>query len=190
MSFFDFDELFGNFDMFNKNFVKRIQKEMEEIENAIKSGELEGKWDVEKIDKPGMKGYIIKGYFSTEKPFAPFEPSEPFESLKPLRPRISRTPFEIPADVAKKEPRDPLTDVIEEEKAIKIYVELPGEDKNDIKLSFKEGKLEIKAKNFQKVIDLPKRDIDTERAESKYKNGVLEVIIPKKKNFQPMYYQV
>jgi HSP20 family molecular chaperone IbpA len=191
MSFFDFDELFGGFDIFDKNFMKRIQKEIEEIENAIKRSKLEGEWNVEKIDKPDLKGYIIRGYFSTEKPFAPFEPTEPFEPLKPSRrPRLPATPFEIPVNVAREKPKEPITDVVEEEKAIKIYVELPGENKDNIKLNLNRGKLEIKAKNFQKVIDLPKRDIDTEKAESKYKNGVLEVTIPKKKNFQPTYYQV
>lgn len=182
--FFDIDELFGNFEDFSSKFMKRLQKEFEETEKAVKEGKLKGDWDVKQIDQPGVKGYIIQGRFWTDKPFEMFEPLDPFE---PFRPRIKRPEperlFRIPEE-ASNESREPLTDIFNEDGTVKIYIELPGEEENDIKTEFKEGKLEVKAKKFYKNIDLSTESLDKEKVTSKYKNGVLELIIPKKK-FEP-----
>jgi HSP20 family molecular chaperone IbpA len=70
-------------------------------------------------------------------------------------------------------------------------VELPGEEKDNIKADFKEDKVEVKAKNFYKLIDLPTKDIDKENISTKYTNGVLEISIPKKKTeFEPKHYRL
>ena len=170
-----FDEIFGDL-VFNNNFIKKIQKEMAEIETAIKSGKLDGKWDVKQLDEPGVKGYLIQGRFWSDQPFGPINP---FEPLQPLRRRpVPQRPFKVPESTS--QVREPLTDVLEEEKTVKIYVELPGEDKDEIQLNVAEDKVEIKAKNFYKSINVPTKNIDIEKASSKYKNGVLEVTIPKK----------
>ena len=71
-----------------------------------------------------------------------------------------------------------VEDVFEEEKTVKIYVELPGEEKDDIQLNVTKGAVEIKAKNFYKRIQVPS-NVDIEKASSKYNNGVLTIIIPK-----------
>ncbi|MDH5635833.1 MAG: Hsp20/alpha crystallin family protein, partial [Candidatus Bathyarchaeota archaeon] len=98
----------------------------------------------------------------------------------PMRPRPEpQRPFEV-QESALEETREPLADIFEEEKAIKIYVEVPGEEKDDIQLNVTAGNVEVKAKRFYKMIDLPTSNIDIEKASSKYKNGVLEVTIPKK----------
>ncbi len=57
---------------------------------------------------------------------------------------------------------------------------MQGEEKDDIHLNVTAGKAEVKGKRFYKTIDLPTGNIDIEKASSKYKNGVLEVTIPKK----------
>lgn len=175
-SFFDFDEI-GDFDTLSREFMKRIRREISEIEKAVKSGKIKGNWDVKQIDKPGVRGYVIQGRFWSGQPLGPFDP---FEPLEPWRRRpMPKRPFRIP-ERALDEVREPLTDVFEEEKTVKIYVELPGEEKDDIQLNVTEGKVEVKTKRFYKMMDLPTRDIDIENASSKYKNGVLEVTIPKK----------
>ena len=83
-----------------------------------------------------------------------------------------------PSEIGSKETREPLTDVFKEEKAVKIYVELPGEEKDDIHLNVTKGRVEVKAKNFYKMIKVP-RNVDVEKTSSKYNNGVLTIIIPK-----------
>jgi len=131
-------------------------KEMEEIEKAIRSGKLQGEWEVKPIEEPGVKGYVARGRFQLGEPLT------------------------IPKH-AIDEVREPLTDIFEEQDHVKLYVELPGVEKNDIQLNVTEGRAEVKAKNFYKVIDLPTRDIEFEKATANYKNGVLEVMIPKTK---------
>jgi HSP20 family molecular chaperone IbpA len=173
-SFFSFDDLFGDFDRFGKQFMERIQKEIDETEKAVKSGKLKGNWDIERIDEPGVKGYIIQGRFWTQEPFEPFDPPRP----KTRRPMPER-PLKI-SEKDSEEIREPLTDLFEEDTAIRIYAELPGEEESDIKLDFREDKIEIKGKKFHKVVDLPTENIDKEKTTSKYRNGVLEVTIPRK----------
>lgn len=176
-----FDEFFEDADAFSNSFMKRMQRIMKEIDKAAKGGRLKGKWEINQIDKPGVKGYIIQGRFGSDQPSEPLDPFNPFEPLNPRRRRpMPKRPFEVPEGVLK-ELREPLADVYEEEKIVKIYVEVPGEEKDDIQLNAVAGKVEVKAKNFYKVIDLPTNNIDLEKATSKYKNGVLEITIPKKK---------
>jgi HSP20 family molecular chaperone IbpA len=131
-------------------------KEMEEIEEAIKSGKLQGEWEVKPIEEPGAKGYVARGRFQLGEPLT--LPKQAIDEV-----------------------REPLTDVFEEQDHVKLYVELPGVEKDDIQLNVTEGRAEVKAKNFYKVIDLPTRDIEFEKATANYKNGVLEVLIPKTK---------
>ncbi len=189
-SFFDIDELFRDFNPFSGRFTEKIQKRMEELEEAVKSGKLKGDWDFKRIDKPGVKGYIIQGRFWTDEPLEAIEPFDIFEPFRPGKRRpMPERPFKIPEE-ASKEVRDPLTDVFEEDNALKVYVELPGEEEANIQVNFKEGKVEVKAKKFYKIMELPTDNIDKEKMASKYKNGVLELTIPKKGKLEPEYYRL
>jgi len=58
---------------------------------------------------------------------------------------------------------------------------LPGVEKDDIQFNITDGHAEIKAKNFFKAVDLPTQDVEIDKAVASYKNGVLEVTIPKTK---------
>lgn len=169
----DFEEIFGNFDVFSNRFMKRFQSEIDEIFKEIKSGKIKGTFETREINEPEVKGYIIQGRFGLD------QTSEPFEPLKPSRRRpLPEKPFELPKDTLK-ETREPLTDIFEEEDATKVYMELPGEEKEEIHLKVAEDTIEIKAKNFYKMIELPNKHIDKKTITSKYKNGVLEITIPK-----------
>jgi len=157
----DYQDIFDDVDKLYQRFAKRMFKEIEDIEDAIKSGKLEGEWDIKPIEEPGVKGYVARGRF---------------EFGNKTRPRKMTLPKEI-----SQEAREPLTDVFEDESNVKLYVELPGAEKTDIKLDISQGKAEVKAKNFYKVVDLPTVDVEVDGALANYKNGVLEVTIPKKK---------
>lgn len=169
----DFDDVFEDFDIFK--LMRKSQHELDKILERIKSGEIKGTWEIRQIDEPGMKGYAIRGHFGTEEPLQPLEPIEP---LKPSKRRhMLEKPFEVPK-AALKEMREPLVDIFEEDKAVKVYVELPGVEKEDIKLNFGEGCVEVKAKNFYKTIDLPKVHFAMDGVSTEYKNGVLEITLP------------
>jgi len=151
-----FDEVFRDTDPYFRKLAERMFKEMEEIEKAIRSGELQGEWDVKPIEKPGVKGYVARGRFQLGEP------------LKFPKQAID-------------EVREPLTDIFEDKDHVKLYIELPGVEKDDIQLNVTEGRAEVKAKNFYKLINLSTKDIESEKAVANYKNGVLEVVIPKTK---------
>ncbi len=151
-----FDEVFRDTDSYFKKLSERIFKEMEEIEKAIRSGNLQGEWEVKPIEKPRVKGYVAQGRFQFGEPLT------------------------LPRN-AINEVREPLADIFEDKDEVKLYVELPGVEKNDVQLDVTDGRAEVKAKNFHKVLDLPTKDVEFEKASANYKNGVLEVTIPKMK---------
>jgi HSP20 family protein len=151
-----FDEILRDMDTFYKRLTERMFKQMQEIDEAIKSGRLQGDWDIKPINKPGVRGYVAQGHFQL---------GEPLTLPKP----------------ALDETREPLTDTFEEKDHVKLYVELPGVEKDDIQFNITDTQAEIKAKNFYKTIALPTNNVEFDKAKANYKNGVLEVVIPKKK---------
>jgi len=81
-----------------------------------------------------------------------------------------------------KEEREPLVDVVETDGEISVVVELPGVEKSDIKLHGTEDSLTISVdtphSKYYKEVALPTK-VKVKEAKSSYKNGVLEVVIPK-----------
>ncbi len=80
--------------------------------------------------------------------------------------------------------REPLVDVIDEDENIKVVAELPGVNKEDIKLYVKERSLTIDVdtpeRRYYKELDFPV-EVDESSATSTYKNGVLETILVKRR---------
>ncbi|MBU1121001.1 MAG: Hsp20/alpha crystallin family protein [archaeon] len=92
----------------------------------------------------------------------------------------------------------PLSDVWEDEKNVYASVELPGLRKEDIDINVTDEGIEVKAEKkaeneekdknyyrlernyagFYKFIALPE-NVDSEKAEASYSDGILEVKIPK-----------
>jgi HSP20 family protein len=81
-----------------------------------------------------------------------------------------------------KEEREPLVDVVDADSEIRVVVELPGVEKTDIKLHGTEDSLTISVDTpqykYYKDVNLPAK-VKVREAKSSYKNGVLEVILPK-----------
>lgn len=161
MSDDDFEDIFQDAENFHRRLLKKMFNEMDDIEEAIKSGKFEGEWDIKPIEEPGVKGYVARGRFE-------FGGKKAQETLT------------LPKHIAE-EAREPLTDVFQDKNSVKLYVELPGVEKTDIKLDITREHAEIKARNFYKTIDLPTSDIEADKAKTDFKNGVLEVTIPKTK---------
>jgi|YelNatPaOPRAMG01_1025707.scaffolds.fasta_scaffold32080_3 HSP20 family protein len=84
--------------------------------------------------------------------------------------------------------REPLVDVLNEEEQIRVVAEIPGVNKEDINLSVVDNRLRIKVdteqRKYYKEIDLPE-EVDPDSAKASYRNGVLEVILKKKKAEKP-----
>lgn len=81
-----------------------------------------------------------------------------------------------------KEEREPLVDVVDNANEIRVVVELPGVEKTDIKLHGTDDSLTVSVdtpqNKYYKDVELPVK-VRIKEARSTYKNGVLEVVIPK-----------
>jgi len=81
-----------------------------------------------------------------------------------------------------KEEREPLVDIVETDGEVHVVVELPGVEKSDIKLHGTEDSLTISVDTpqykYYKEVTLPAK-VNVKEAKSAYKNGVLEVTLPK-----------
>jgi HSP20 family molecular chaperone IbpA len=151
----DNDRIFREFEKFRKNFMKDRFKELQDFENSTGTDQLKGSWDIQPIRKPGVRGFVARGHW-----------------------RTTDTPFAGPQQTTE-QAREPLTDIFDEEKNVKIYMELPGVDKSDIQLNLTESHAEVRAKNFSKTLQLPAGNIEFEKATASYRNGVLEITVPK-----------
>jgi HSP20 family protein len=117
-----------------------------------------------------------------------------------------RIPF-VPADV---QPAawNPPVDVIEENNAILVKVEVPGVDEKDLRVMFEDGVLTVTGERqferkddrnyhriermygtFTRTFTLP-RSVDASRIVADYRNGVLEISIPKKEESLPKQIQI
>ena len=79
--------------------------------------------------------------------------------------------------------REPLADVITTDKEVKVVVELPGINKENIKVYAYEGSAEVVAetqdRKYRRVVDIPS-DTDAESVKSTFKNGLLEIVFKRK----------
>ncbi|MHC1635781.1 MAG: archaeal heat shock protein Hsp20 [Candidatus Methanospirareceae archaeon] len=117
-------------------------------------------------------GPFIYGFSYTLEPGKPPEIKE-FGNIRPTYRRIEPFP---------RGEREPLVDVIEQKDHYEVVAEMPGVEKEDIKLHATENSLEIKTvgkKKFYKEITFDCA-VKPETAKATYKNGVLSVKINKK----------
>jgi len=96
------------------------------------------------------------------------------------------------------------TDVSEDENSLRITMELPGVDSNDVRLSLENNVLTIRGEKKQQIDDDSERihrfertygmfertfvlpnTVDSERIDARYENGVLQVTIPKAERAKP-----
>ena len=78
--------------------------------------------------------------------------------------------------------REPLVDVMDEKDKYKIFVEMPGVDKEKVKLDVAEDSVEVKTeddKKFYKMIYLDS-SVNPDSSKASYKNGILTLELDKK----------
>jgi HSP20 family protein len=174
------DWFFGDIDEIMRDLEEMMEREFKEFqtslpkdlvrERKLPDGSTEKEW-----------GPFVYGYSMTIGPDGKPQIRE-FGNIKPsLKPELfgTRRPS---LDI--KEEREPLIDVINANNEIKVVAELPGVEKEDIKLQGTEKTLTISVettdRKYYKEIDLP-ASVEPKTAKSLYKNGVLEVTLAKKK---------
>lgn len=84
-----------------------------------------------------------------------------------------------------KKVREPLVDVFREAEEVKIIIDLGGFSRGEVDIDIKPDKYIIFAKHeeqeFREEIDLPP-DVDIEKTIENFRNGILEITLPKKKD--------
>lgn len=88
--------------------------------------------------------------------------------------------------------RSPRTNITETEKNIKITTELPGANKEDIEIKTRDSTVTIQTqtknienktqrtqRSYKTQLSLPK-PVQAQKGKATYKNGVLEITLPKK----------
>ncbi len=130
-----------------------------------------------------------------------------FEELRNLEMRMNQLFDELmgeriglPAAPAKLGVREPYADIIETDREIKVTIEIPGVDKKDIDLNATENSLEVSAevkeeeeeekegyirkerryKKYYRAFALPE-EVDPTKAKTTFKNGILQIVLPKKR---------
>ncbi len=140
--------------------IELISKVAESGETLVKTGEIKG---LNKEVK-GVYGFSIKTMAG--KPIV-----DSFGNIK-----------ETPKGPVVEEAREPIVDVFDEKDHIRIIAEMPGVEKDDIKVDARKDRLEIKAssgeRKYVKHVVLPAYVAPDTLAVS-YKNGVVEIKIKK-----------
>ncbi len=170
--FRDIDELFsGMEEMMEKEFGELSKRAPTDLirERTLPDGRKVKQW-----------GPFVYGYSVTVGPEGKPKIRE-FGNIKPET-RLGRPQVNI------KEQREPLVDVMETDGEVKVIAELPGVEKKDITLHGTKNTLMISVdtpqRKYYKEVEMP-TEIEPKQAKSSYKNGVLEVTVPKKKEEKP-----
>ena len=164
------DPFFGNIDEMFREMEKMIDEELKNFTENIPKEYVK-----ERIMPDGSTGKelgpFVYGYSMKIGPDGKPEIQE-FGNLKK---GLKGTP-------QVREEREPLVDIVETNGDVHVVVELPGVEKTDIKLHGTEESLEIAVDTpqykYYKEIALPVK-VRVKEANSSYKNGVLEVVLPK-----------
>ncbi|MBK5190353.1 MAG: Hsp20/alpha crystallin family protein [Methanosarcinales archaeon] len=117
---------------------------------------------------------FIYGFSYTKEPGKDLELKE-FGNIKPSHMRLEPSPGGE---------REPLIDVIDQNDAYEVVAELPGVEKEDLRLHATDDSLEIKTEGgtkFFRVLTF-ETPVKPETAKATYKNGVLSVRLKKKEN--------
>jgi len=164
-----FKEFMGRRRRMERSFMERIKK----LQEAVKSGKLQGRTEVTPIEKPGVKGYIFHGIFGTPDAFEGEHDTPEFGSEA----QKNEESFMLP-ETGKEDLREPAVETFRSGDEFTAIVELPGVDEHDIKVLPGTGSIQVDALNFKAIeIDLPS-NADTSKMTKTLKNGILEIKVP------------
>lgn len=131
--------------------------------------------------------------------------SNPFGDLRRMEGRFFEPFFRFPfvQEEMQSSAWNPPVDVHEETEKIVVKVEVPGVDEKDLRVTFEDGLLTISGErqferkddrnyhrieraygSFTRTFTLP-RSVDAAQIAASYRNGVLEIEIPKREESRP-----
>lgn len=177
----NYGDMFGSYDEMKREMERAFEESFRNIETMVPK-DLIKEYDTAQ-GKVREIGPLVYGSSVTIGPdgkpkvkeFGNFKPSQLRGSGYTSSPMISSE-------------REPMSDVSETDKEVKVVVEMPGVSKENIKINAYENKVEVKTegtkRKYHEVIEIP-HDADIETAKSNYNNGILEIILKKKAEDKP-----
>lgn len=136
--------------------------------------------------------------------------SNPFEDLRRMEARLFEPFFRFPYldEAVTASTWNPAVDVAEESDRLLVKVEVPGMDEKDLRITFEDGLLTVSGErqferkddrnyhrieraygSFTRTFTLP-RSVEAGQIVANYKNGVLEIEIPKREEARPKQIQI
>lgn len=136
--------------------------------------------------------------------------SNPFSDLRRMEARLFEPFFRFPymQEEMQSAAWNPPVDVVEEKDRIVVKVEAPGVDEKDLRVTFEDGLLTVAGErqferkddrnyhrieraygSFTRTFTLP-RSVDAAQIAANYRNGVLEIEIPKKEESRPKQIEI
>ena len=170
---FDIDLPFHNpndLEVLMREFERRIEDVFKEVEREVPEDLIKEK----KESKKGTKemGPVVYGYSINIGP----DGKPVIRQFGNVKSSDTKPGFDV------KDVREPLVEVLESEKYVTIVMELPGVDKNDIKINSTEKMISINVntstRKYSKKLELP-NEVDPHNSKSNYKNGILEIKMSK-----------
>ena len=134
----------------------------------------------------------------------------PFDDLRRMEARLWEPFFRFPFFPEENQAAgwNPAVDVLEENDRILVKVEAPGVDEKDLRITFEDGILTVSGErqferkddrnyhrieraygSFTRSFTLP-RSVEPAQIAANYRNGVLEIEIPKKEESRPKQIQI
>ncbi|MBV9176694.1 MAG: Hsp20/alpha crystallin family protein [Nitrososphaeraceae archaeon] len=177
------DDWFGNT---FAGFEKMFEEQLEDMQTKAPK-ELVREYETPEGGKVREIGPIVYGYSATIGPdgkprVAHFGNVKSLSSSSDSGWRITPAGPQITAEI------EPLVDMITSDKEVKVIVELPGVNKENIKVNAYDNSVEISAntsdRKYRRIVDLPP-EADTQVAKCNYKNGILEIVFNKKQESKP-----
>src|SRR5919197_1588535 len=166
-----FDDMFRGFDQMRRE----MEREFEDIEKRIPK-DLVREYTTPEGGKIREAGPFVYGYSMTVGPDGKPRIRE-FGNIKPSRGFGGITRPEISGEL------EPLVDITTADNEVKVVIEMPGINKNNIKIDAYDQTLEVKSddpkRKYHKTVEIPP-ETDIETAKSTYNNGILEITFKKK----------
>ena len=184
--FFGFPDIFRGFDDMRKEMERQFEQQFKDIESKAPK-DLVKEYETSTGGKVREYGPFVYGYSMTIGPDGRPKVRE-FGNVK--SPFSSRGFFTRPLVSSE---REPLADVTNTDKEVKVVVEMPGVSKENIKVNVYDNSLEVTTtgtdRKYHEVIEIPP-ETDIETVTSTYKNGILEIAFKKKEQTKPKGKQI
>src|SRR5919106_3061232 len=179
-----FDDVFKSFDEMRNRMEREFEEGIKQFESSAPK-DLVREYETPEGAKVREYGPFVYGYSMTVGPDGRPKVREFGNVKSPFR--EGRGGFRTRPLISSE--REPLVDVSKTDKEIKIVVEMPGVNKEDIKINAYDSTLEVAtqegaSKKYHETIELPE-EADLATAKSRYNNGILEITFNKKDKSKP-----